>query len=413
MMYCRNEIRSFSEKEEYIYNQELAHSVNNTIQSADKEYILNIDENEYIAYLEKKYKLFPLEVDKASEHISEPVVEKEQRENRYYGGSSIVDVYNFKISYSYTGSKELFRVSPSSKTVTSYNICLESDNLVSFVIQLTQLEESTFNRAKNDAYSSAFTNVSNINRFVTSWNSGLRALIEKQLKAVKDKYIKENSFFAAINVKTNKETSKVFSVPTVKKIETPKPKLDGKKSYTLEPAMSDSMYKDVLDVIYALGRSMERKPSLYIGKDEEALRDQFLFALEVKYERVTATGETFNKKGKTDILLKHEKDGSNLFIAECKIWHGQKQFLEAISQLFDRYLTWRDSKVAVMMFVKNNEMSNIVKTVKETVFDHEYFVKELDTTSKDSSFSYKFHLKDDKEKAVFLEVMLFHFPEDN
>ena len=65
------------------------------------------------------------------------------------------------------------------------------------------------------------------------------------------------------------------------------------------------------------------------------------------------------------------------------------------------------------MFIKNKEMSNIVQTVKETVSKHNYFVEELDTTTKDSSFSYKFHLKDDKEKAVFLEVMLFHFLEDN
>ena len=96
----------------------------------------------------------------------------------------------------------------------------------------------------------------------------------------------------------------------------------------------------------------------------------------------------------------------------CKIWHGQKQFLEAISQLFDRYLTWRDSKVAVMMFVKNKEFSKAIETVKETVSKHDYFVEDIDV-SKESSFSYKFHLKDDKEKAVFLEVMLFHFPEDN
>lgn len=411
MMYCRKEVRSFSEKEEYIYSQELAHKVNSTIQSAEKEYILNIDEEEYITYLEDKYRLIPLEIDKESEHIAEPVVEKEQRENRHWDGTSIIDVYKFKISYSYTGSKELFSISPSSKTVTSYNICLESNNTVSFVVQLTQLEENAFNRAKNDAYSSAFTNVSNINRFVTSWNNGLRGLIEKQFRVIKDKYINENGFFAAINVKTNKDTSKVFTVPTVKAIEVPKPKLHGQKTYTPEPTMSDRMYQDVLDIIHSVGQSMERKPSLYLGKDEEALRDQFLLFLETRYEGVTATGETFNKKGKTDILLKHQ-DGSNLFIAECKIWHGAKQFLEAITQLFDRYLTWRDSKVSVMMFVKNKEFTKTLEVVKNEISKHPYFVEAL-SMRKESSLSYRFHLKDDKDKAVFLEVMLFHFSEDN
>ena len=411
MMYCRNPVRSFSEKEEYTYSQELVHKVSSTIQTADKEYILNIDEEEYTSYLEETYKLYPLEIDKDSEHIGEPIIEKERRENRHLGGTSIVDVYNFKISYSYTGSKELFGISPSSKTLTSYDICIESNNTVSFIIKLTQLEEGAFTSAKNGAYSSAFTNASNINKFVNSWNNGLRGLIEKQFKATKDKYIKENSFFAAINVKTNKETSAVFSVPTVKKTELPKPQLQEKRVYTPEPTMADATYQDILNIIYSVGQSMERKPSLYQGKDEEALRDQFLLFLETRYEGTTATGETFNKNGKTDILLKHQ-DGSNLFIVECKIWHGQKQFLEAISQLFDRYLTWRDSKVAVMMFVKNKEFSKTIETVKAEVASHQYFVEALDT-SKDSSFSYKFHLKDDKEKAVFLEVLLFHFPEDN
>lgn len=412
-MYCHEEINSFMEKDNSAYRNLLISNIKKEIENNPKDYILNVDEVQYLHYLEEKYKLFPLEIDKSSEHINEPYIEKEERENRHWGERYIAEVYNIKVSYPYTGTKDLFYIKPSSWTMTHYRICLSEPSMVSFTVKLTQKDAELFKREKESAYSSAFANVININNFVTSWNSGLKDLIQNEFNRIKTKYKDENSFFAAINVKTNQEASKVFNVPTIKKIETPKPKLNGEKSYTLEPTMSDVMYKDVLDVIYALGRSMERKPSLHSGKDEEALRDQFLFALEVKYEGVTATGETFNKNGKTDILLKHEKDGSNLFIAECKIWHGQKQFLEAISQLFDRYLTWRDSKVAVMMFVKNKEMSNIVQTVKETASKHNYFVEELDTTTKDSSFSYKFHLKDDKEKAVFLEVMLFHFPEDN
>ena len=33
--------------------------------------------------------------------------------------------------------------------------------------------------------------------------------------------------------------------------------------------------------------------------------------LKDRYERTTATGETFNKCGKTDILLKYSKDSTN------------------------------------------------------------------------------------------------------
>ena len=50
----------------------------------------------------------------------------------------------------------------------------------------------------------------------------------------------------------------------------------------------------------------------------------------------------FNNLGHTDIIVR--EDNANLFIAECKIWHGQKQFTDAIDQLFG-YVTWRDTEV--------------------------------------------------------------------
>lgn len=111
--------------------------------------------------------------------------------------------------------------------------------------------------------------------------------------------------------------------------------------------MANKMYDDVLTIIYQVGKSWEKKPSVYQGKDEESLRDLLLTFLETRYEGTTATGETFNKNGKTDILLKYV-DGTNLFIGECKFWHGASEFSKAINQLFDRYLTWRDSKVALI-----------------------------------------------------------------
>ena len=63
------------------------------------------------------------------------------------------------------------------------------------------------------------------------------------------------------------------------------------------------------------------------------------------------TGEAFRKKGKTDILV--EFDGKAGYIAECKVWHGIKAFEEALVQL-NGYMTWRDYKVALILFNKTN-----------------------------------------------------------
>lgn len=196
----------------------------------------------------------------------------------------------------------------------------------------------------------------------------------------------------------------------MKKAIIPQPKVEKGKEFSSAPTMAKKMYADILKVIYDAGKSMEKKPSLYKDKDEEGLRDQFLFILETRYEGVTATGETFNKKGKTDIILKYSKDNTNVFVAECKFWKGASELHKAIYQLFDRYLTWRDSKVALILFVKNKDISKIIQTADESCEKHEYYISRNGRNG-DSSLSYKFRLPNDADKEVFMEVMLFHFDE--
>lgn len=62
-------------------------------------------------------------------------------------------------------------------------------------------------------------------------------------------------------------------------------------------------YRKALQVVYDTGRQMEALPSKYAGKDEEAIRDHLLSVLASHFQ--SATGETFNKTGKTDVLVRH------------------------------------------------------------------------------------------------------------
>jgi hypothetical protein len=61
-----------------------------------------------------------------------------------------------------------------------------------------------------------------------------------------------------------------------------------------------------------------------------------------------ATGETFVKEGKTDILVRIED--RHVFVGECKWWDGPKACAEAVDQLL-RYLPWRDEKGALVVFI--------------------------------------------------------------
>ena len=322
------------------------------------------------------------------------------------------DVYKFVIRYTYTGSTILFRLKPSNFNYTANSILVDENNYkVSYTFKLDKKDKKEFENGKKQGYNDAFSNLTNINLDVTNWNKQLPSYIENYFNGIKEKYIEENDFFKEINVSLNPNTSTILTVPTIKKKIIPKPTAKSKSKYHDHPTMSMEMYSDALKVIYEAGTNMERKPSLYISKDEESLRDQFLFILETRYEGVTATGETFNRNGKTDILLKYYEDGSNLFVAECKFWHGSSEFHNAIDQLFGNYLTWRDSKVAIILFVKNKDFSNVLATIKSEIQTHTLYVEECGERG-ESSFSYIFSLSQDKSKEVYLEVMAFHFDKE-
>lgn len=403
-------MQAFNEIQLYDFTNGRQADIVNEIQSKGKDYILRVDEQEFINYLYHKYLLEPLNILTDTESFDPPLTSKERLTNYQNArGYYEADVYTFTIRYNYTGSDELFSVHTNPWNMTSYEINLNKQTkTVSFSFKIYKQDAEEFKNTKNQCYRNAFSNLHNANNNAADYNRTLLDSITRAFQREKEKYQKENDFFTAINIKVNPNTQSVFTAPTITKKIIPQPTVSSKKEFSSEPMMSTEMYNDVLKVIYDSGKNMEKKPALYVGKDEEGLRDQFLFVLETRYEGTTATGETFNRSGKTDIILKYAKDASNLFVAECKFWHGASEFLAAISQLFERYLTWRDSKAALLMFVKNKDFSNVLLTIRNEVKRHSLFVKESGSRG-DTSFSYIFCLPQDRDKHVLFEIMAFHY----
>jgi hypothetical protein len=133
-----------------------------------------------------------------------------------------------------------------------------------------------------------------------------------------------------------------------------------------EPTIEEAEYQNILRIIENMSFVMERNPRVFSAAPEETIRDHYLVQLNGQYEG-SATGETFNGQGHTDILVREGSD--NLFIAECKIWHGQKQFADAIDQLLG-YVTWRDTKTAIIIFNRNQATTPVVETIKTAIEAH-------------------------------------------
>ena len=150
---------------------------------------------------------------------------------------------------------------------------------------------------------------------------------------------------------------------------------------------------------------MERSPSAFRTMDEESLRSHFLVQLNGHYEG-QATGETFNYSGKTDILLRVE--GRNIFIGECKFWTGPKKLKETLDQIL-AYSSWRDTKVAVILFNRAKNFSAVLTNIPAAVEEHPNFKRSI-PISGETRFRYVFSHKADVAREMIVTILAFDVP---
>ena len=170
----------------------------------------------------------------------------------------------------------------------------------------------------------------------------------------------------------------------------------------------DKKYRTIIHHINKLCKGYEQDENIYKRKQEKELRALIVSALQPVFPELSSTSETINRKGKTDIIIK-TSDNINILVAECKIWKGQVEFSKAIDQLLN-YVTFRDTRTALILFVKNRKIRDVIKKAKLTIAKHPCCVKDT-CHACDSSFSYIFHTIDDPQSLIALELMLFHYPE--
>jgi len=241
---------------------------------------------------------------------------------------------------------------------------------------------------------------------VAQYNQDLQTQAESVFDSRKAEIMKQQQVIAALGVpvKRSENVPRTFAVPAARKQIVPKPTAPSDK-YAPEPALDQSIYDEILQTIFDTGRVFERLPSTYADKDEETLRDHLILNLEPRFQ-ISTTGETFNKSGKTDILMRYE--GKNVFVAECKFWRGPKQHHATIDQLLG-YLTWRDSKTAIVYFVDTREMVAPLKAIEDTTATHRCYIAGRGKRE-ESWFRYEFHLPGDSSRPIHLSILCFHLP---
>lgn len=359
--------------------------------------------------LKARYTILPIALKEPKP--SEPQEAQQDVQDTFGRGTYKKKVFVINTTVAFEGNHELFDCSPSRSTIIWLDNGVKINTTsISIATVLDDLDPAKYKARIDKAIGELSTNLPTVHAEIAPWNNRLEGLIRELLEKRKGVVSKKFDFMEKIGLKVNPKSSDFMVPPTIAKKIIPKPVTETTKEVKKEiiPILQEDVYRDIKEVLYNVGKAIERKPSLYFERHEEDLRDMFLLFLETRYESASGVGEAFNKKGKTDILLKYAKDGSNLFVAECKFWKGQKKLHEGITQLLS-YLTHRDSKTELILFVDQKEFSSVVTTVKDEIKNHPQFKKHVRDTY-EHSINYEFALPDDSQKIIQIEVILFHYP---
>lgn len=404
--YTGNHFDSFADQ----YREQIANEIN----SQSDSYILNVNVDDYKTHLVQKYS-----VDIPQFHFDKVFVDTTEREisaSRFPSEFMFFDrdksVRKQVVIYHlpYTGNIELLQLRPNPFALMSYDAQLDTRQrcvLIEIINYYNDPEKIKQQYNQEVGYLSS--NYGNIQNNLQGLNNSLEQSITSLINQRKQQVLQKNNLLASLGVPIRKKdgVAETFSVPN--------PKLKDKiivkpivyeKDFKPEPALDDNNYRKILKIINDVGKNFERLPSTYKGKSEEDIRDHILLILDPNFELGSASGETFNKIGKTDISLRY--DSSVVFIAECKYWKGEKVFIKTIDQLLG-YLTWRNSKAAIINFVQNDDFTDVLDKVKTSIKTHTNFLKEQ-SPNDETWFNYKFHLNGDRNRQLDLAIISFHLP---
>lgn len=214
-----------------------------------------------------------------------------------------------------------------------------------------------------------------------------------------------------IPIRRREDAPKTYAAPGIARRTAPT-RSRAARPAPIEPVLVADLYEHILSVCRAMARGMERTPGDYASWDEEQLRDAFLVLLGTHYEG-QASGETFNKAGKTDILVR--VDDRNVFVAECKWWSGAAALAQpdrsepsALDQLLS-YTTWRDAKLALVVFVNRKQMSGVISTARGALERHPSFIS-WQSEPDEASLRCRVRMPSDEERFADLAVEFVHLP---
>ena len=358
----------FSSERTTDYFRRISSIVEREINAFSDEKIIGANLQEWIDYYSQKYAVIPISLfeDSLSQAIENDSVQERnvfftnpEYERPYFEKPA----YRIKISVPFDGTADLLQLTPSSHILIPFDaevVKPNGDKLGKIILSLIYSTEEMKTKPDlqaivkgqfNQQFESYRKMIGFVNAEAALLNSQINGAVISWLKKRKDKALEFSDFCTKLSIPMIKSENAPNTIPIqLTRVVRQAPAAPQAKRIEPEYGVSDGDYQNIENIIDMFCMSCEKTPTTYNKLTEEEIRDTLISTLNTHYSNVT--GETFRKKGKTDILIEFENKAG--FIAECKIWHGIQALQDALSQL-NGYMTWRDYKVSLVFFNKTNK----------------------------------------------------------
>lgn len=382
------------------------------VASMDENRLLNTSVDDLCTYLIGKYSIDDVPTLRPEEIVvdqRETQIDVSRDPMRFvFDRSRPAYVTGTEIEYSvpFDGDRNVFDVRPTTYTLNPPRGHIVGGELRIYIRGI-DLAPDAVTREFDTTLSQIEGHLQTLRSDTSKLSAQLPSVARNSIESRRKKLLSDQNLVSSLgyNIKQREGISRTYVAPEVRRKVTATLPPASSEPYKPEPELPLNEYEHILEVIQNMALVIERSPSAFATMDEESLRTHILVQLNGHYEG-QATGETFNFEGKTDILIRSE--GKNIFIAECKFWNGPKKLAETIDQLLG-YSSWRDTKVAVIIFNRNKDFTNVLATLDETTKQHPNFKRDLGNQS-ETAFRYIFAHRDDPNCEMVLTAIAFDVP---
>jgi hypothetical protein len=401
----------FREDDIFAAFRNLIEEVTQEIQSLNNEYILKASEIELDDYYVDKVTIRPLILHTEQyciENQTGTQIDVSFRRAGFPGERAVVQGTRLDIAIPYEGDPMLWRIRPSTFSSSGYpEIEIRDDSIILSIEFPDHSADPERLKSEIDKHIRSLANaVQNLNRDVENHNRSAPQTVKSAIQGKRQSAESATGAIVALGIPMKpRDKPLTFTVPT-KRRESPakRPKVPT-EAYKLEPVLEETEYQHILEVMHSMSLVIERSPDAFASLDEEAIRTHFLLQLNGHYEG-SATGETFNAFGKTDILIRVEN--KNVFIAECKFWRGQKGLNEAVDQLLS-YLSWRDTKCALLVFNKTKDSAAVRQKMHEVMEERPEHRRTV-SYDPNGAARYVFVKESDPGREIIITTQLYDMP---